>query len=160
MRELRPGDNIVYLFDRDRMTQADLDKIIGVAALERQKIIEATDGLLPHQKAEHLRKADAALDLARAEAKERGQSNISFVTSDVHALYFPDDTFDVVHAHQVLQHVGDPVQALRELRRVCAPGGVVAARGQADTLAGRGQMGSGRLTCGSVSAAGALKCNR
>ena len=70
----------------------------------------------------------AALDLARAEAESRGQSNISFVTSDVHALDFPDDTFDVVHAHQVLQHVGDPVQALRELRRVCAPGGVVAAR--------------------------------
>jgi SAM-dependent methyltransferase len=71
---------------------------------------------------------DAALDLARAEAKERGQTNISFVTSDVHALDFPDDTFDVVHAHQVLQHVGDPVQALRELRRVCTRGGIVAAR--------------------------------
>jgi hypothetical protein len=45
--------------------QADLDKMIGVAALERQKIIEATDVLLPHQKAEHLRKADVALDLVR-----------------------------------------------------------------------------------------------
>ena len=45
--------------------QADLDKMIGVAALERQKIIEATDVLLPHQKAEHLRKADGALDLVR-----------------------------------------------------------------------------------------------
>jgi SAM-dependent methyltransferase len=34
----------------------------------------------------------------------------------------------VVHAHQVLQHVGDPVAALREMRRVCAPDGIVAAR--------------------------------
>src|SRR6201994_334318 len=46
---------------------------------------------------------DDALDLARAEAQARGQSNIVFATSDVHALAFPDDTFDVVHAHQVLQ---------------------------------------------------------
>jgi 2-polyprenyl-3-methyl-5-hydroxy-6-metoxy-1,4-benzoquinol methylase len=69
-----------------------------------------------------------ALGLARTEAQTRGQSNIDFVTSDVHALDLPDDTFDIVHAHQVLQHVADPVQALREMRRVCKPGGIVAAR--------------------------------
>src|SRR5947199_3557249 len=44
-----------------------------------------------------------ALDLERTEARRRGQTNIDFVTSDVHALVFADDTFDVVHAHQVLQ---------------------------------------------------------
>jgi len=68
------------------------------------------------------------LDVARAEAEQRGLSNVSFATADVHQLDFPDDTFDVVHAHQVLQHVADPVAALREMRRVCAPGGIVAAR--------------------------------
>jgi SAM-dependent methyltransferase len=71
---------------------------------------------------------DSALELARQEAARRGQHNIDFVVSDVHALAFPDDTFDIVHAHQVLQHVGDPIQALREMRRVAKPGGVVAAR--------------------------------
>jgi hypothetical protein len=45
--------------------QTDLDKMIEVAAVERQKIIEASDSLSPHQKVEHLRKADAALELAR-----------------------------------------------------------------------------------------------
>src|ERR1700731_4053185 len=69
-----------------------------------------------------------ALDLARTEAQTRGQSNIDFVTSDVHALDLPDDTFDIVHAHQVLQHVADPVQALREMRRGCLPNGIVGVR--------------------------------
>jgi SAM-dependent methyltransferase len=72
--------------------------------------------------------AEPALDLARAEAGRRGLTNVDFVVGDVLALDFPDDTFDVVHAHQVLQHLGDPVAALREMRRVAKPGGVVAVR--------------------------------
>ena len=67
-------------------------------------------------------------EAARHVAEAGYADRIEFATADVHALDFPDDTFDVVHAHQVLQHVGDPVQALREMRRVCKPGGVVAAR--------------------------------
>lgn len=74
---------------------------------------------------------DAAEDVLRQAgetAVERGLDHVRFAVADVHALDFPDDSFDVVHAHQVLQHVGDPVQALREMRRVCRPGGIVAAR--------------------------------
>lgn len=65
---------------------------------------------------------------ARAEAERRGQRNVSFGVGDVYGLRFDDGAFDVVHAHQVLQHLADPVAALTEMRRVCAPGGVVAAR--------------------------------
>ena len=68
------------------------------------------------------------LESARAEARSRGLSNVRTATADVHALEFADAAFGVVHAHQVLQHVADPVQALREMRRVCVPGGIVAAR--------------------------------
>ena len=69
-----------------------------------------------------------ALSLSERLAADRGLTTLSFSVEDVHALSFPDESFDVVHAHQVLQHVGDPVQALREMRRVTVPGGVVAAR--------------------------------
>ncbi|HEV2637307.1 MAG TPA: methyltransferase domain-containing protein [Actinocrinis sp.] len=73
--------------------------------------------------------AAGILEQARLTAAEAGLTDrIEFVQGDVHALDFPDDAFDVVHAHQVLQHVGDPVTALREMRRVCKPGGVVAVR--------------------------------
>jgi SAM-dependent methyltransferase len=68
------------------------------------------------------------LDVARAETERRDLSNVSFATGDVRELDFPDGAFDVVHAHQVLQHVDAPVRALREMRRVCRPGGVIAAR--------------------------------
>jgi len=70
----------------------------------------------------------SALSLARAEVGARGLDNVDFDVADVHALDLPDGAFDVVHAHQVLQHVADPVRALAEMRRVCRPGGVVAAR--------------------------------
>ena len=68
------------------------------------------------------------LKLAQDEVAARGTANVRFAVTDVHALDFPDDSFDVVHAHQVLQHVADPVLALKEMRRVCKPGGVVAVR--------------------------------
>jgi SAM-dependent methyltransferase len=66
--------------------------------------------------------------LEQARALAHGRDNLSFATGDVYALDYPDDTFSVVHAHQVLQHLGDPVAALREMRRVCRPGGLVAVR--------------------------------
>ncbi|MEE2051965.1 methyltransferase domain-containing protein [Nocardiopsis tropica] len=69
-----------------------------------------------------------AVDLARATAAAAGAENIGFRVADVHRLDLPDDSFDVVHAHQVLQHVADPVRALAEMRRVARPGGTVAAR--------------------------------
>jgi SAM-dependent methyltransferase len=72
--------------------------------------------------------APDVLEQAAAEAAARGLENVDFAVADVNALDFPDNSFDVVHAHQVLQHLGDPVRALREMRRVCRPGGVVAAR--------------------------------
>jgi SAM-dependent methyltransferase len=58
----------------------------------------------------------------------QGAPGVDVRVGDVHALPFDAGEFDVVHAHQVLQHVADPVQALREMARVTRPGGVVAAR--------------------------------
>jgi ubiquinone/menaquinone biosynthesis C-methylase UbiE len=75
-----------------------------------------------------LERTDEALDLARAEAARRGTANVDFAVGDAQGLDLPDDDFDVVHAHQVLQHLDDPVNALREMRRVCRPGGLVAVR--------------------------------
>ncbi len=66
-----------------------------------------------------------AAEHARAEG---GVDNASYAAGDVYRLEFDDGTFDVVHAHQVLQHLTDPVAALREMRRVLRPGGLLAVR--------------------------------
>jgi SAM-dependent methyltransferase len=69
-----------------------------------------------------------AAEITRAGLAERGVTNAEVVVGDVHGLGFGDGEFDVVHAHQVLQHVADPVAALREMARVTRPGGVIGAR--------------------------------
>jgi SAM-dependent methyltransferase len=58
----------------------------------------------------------------------KGAANVSFCVGDVYGLDMPDESFDVVHAHQVLQHLTDPVAALREMKRVLRSGGLLAVR--------------------------------
>jgi SAM-dependent methyltransferase len=72
---------------------------------------------------------DAAPDVVEiARAAIGGRANVEFRVGDAYALDLPDASFDIVHAHQTLQHLARPVDALRELRRVAGPDGLVAAR--------------------------------
>lgn len=84
--------------------------------------------LVPQGQVTGLEPTPGILEQARANASQRGVDNVRFVVGSAYALDFPDATFDVVHAHQLLQHLGDPIQALREMRRVTKPGGFVAVR--------------------------------
>jgi len=72
--------------------------------------------------------ADEVIEAARALGEDDSPARVEFRTGDVMQLPFADGSFDVVHAHQVMQHLADPVGALREMARVCRPGGIVAAR--------------------------------
>ncbi len=65
---------------------------------------------------------------AAALARDRVIGNLRFATGDVYAIDAADGSFDVVHAHQVTQHLTDPVAALREMARVLRPGGVLGVR--------------------------------
>ena len=95
---------------------------LGLAALVAPGPVVAVDG------------APAAIDAATAniaaaeQAGEVAPGQVAAQVADGYALPFDDDSFDVVHAHQVLQHLARPVEALREWRRVCRPGGIVAVR--------------------------------
>jgi len=72
--------------------------------------------------------SEPILEKAAQTAAERNIGNINFRQGSVYELEFRAGTFDVVHAHQVLQHLVDPVAALTEMLRVTRPGGLVAVR--------------------------------
>ena len=65
---------------------------------------------------------------ARRDAAARRLTNLTFQEGSVYALPFGDTTFDVVYAHQVLQHLRERDAALREMLRVLRPGGLAAVR--------------------------------
>jgi SAM-dependent methyltransferase len=71
---------------------------------------------------------DAAPEVIDRARSEFALETLELVVGDAYALPFDDDAFDIVHAHQTLQHVADPVAMLREMRRVARPGGIVAVR--------------------------------
>ena len=62
--------------------------------------------------------------LATAEEAARlaGAANVEFAVMDAYALDVADDTFDLVQAHQVLQHLTDPVAARHLLSTYVVPG--------------------------------------
>lgn len=65
---------------------------------------------------------------ARDLSQSKGVINVTFQQANAYELPFADSSFDVTHTHQMLAHLGAPVDALRELLRVTKPGGVVAVR--------------------------------
>lgn len=110
---LRPGQRLLDVGSGPGTITADLASAVGEAG--EVVALEVTD---------------EAAALTRAELERQGVTGARVLVGDVHALDLDalGGPFDVVHAHQVLQHVADPVAALREMLRVTRPGGLVAAR--------------------------------
>ncbi|MFI9270566.1 methyltransferase domain-containing protein [Kitasatospora sp. NPDC052896] len=111
LAELRPGQAVLDVGCGAGTITADLAELVG-----------------PEGRVVAVDSSAEVLAQAAAHAAGRGLRNIRFEVADAGELPFTGGEFDVVHAHQVLQHVADPVAVLREMRRVVAPDGAVAAR--------------------------------
>jgi SAM-dependent methyltransferase len=67
----------------------------------------------------------ASIAAARARVTRSGLANTRFVRADLFEAPFPAACFDHVFVCFVLEHLADPVGALRALRRLLRPGGSV-----------------------------------
>ena len=67
--------------------------------------------------------SDVMLEKARDRIARKGVRNVHVFEMDAAAMTFADNTFDVVYAPYVISVVPDPVAVVREMRRVCKPGG-------------------------------------
>jgi 2-polyprenyl-3-methyl-5-hydroxy-6-metoxy-1,4-benzoquinol methylase len=63
------------------------------------------------------------VEAASEVARERGVDNVRFEQGDFRAMGLAPGSYDVVHAHQVLQHLRDPIGALKEMGELARPGG-------------------------------------
>ena len=61
--------------------------------------------------------------LKRAQKKYGAYGNVEFEQADILQLRFPDESFDVVVAANVIHLLDEPYRALKELDRVCRTGG-------------------------------------
>lgn len=74
--------------------------------------------------------SESVVQQAKEIASSQNIKNVQYqVGNAMEKLPFPDSSFNIVHAHQVLQHVSDPVAMLKEMKRLAkSPGGIVSLR--------------------------------
>jgi ubiquinone/menaquinone biosynthesis C-methylase UbiE len=67
----------------------------------------------------------AMLEQARKLQREQGLSNLTWREGDITSLPYPDHEFSIVCCRYVFHHLEDPLTVLKEMTRVCRPGGRV-----------------------------------
>jgi ubiquinone/menaquinone biosynthesis C-methylase UbiE len=72
--------------------------------------------------------SEIEIERARNRAAAAGLPNIRFEVDNVYQLHFPDNSFDALFSHNVLEHMGEPDKALREMQRVLKPEGIIGIR--------------------------------
>jgi ubiquinone/menaquinone biosynthesis C-methylase UbiE len=63
--------------------------------------------------------------IQEAKERHRGVAAVSFVRGDAHAMEFPSNRFDLVYSRMLIEYLKDKEQAVREMVRVCRPGGTL-----------------------------------
>jgi SAM-dependent methyltransferase len=109
LSHLRPGQSLLDVGCGPATITADLAALVAPAGSGGSVV-----GVDP---------SAAVIEQARAE-----HPGLDLQVGDLFELAAGDARYDVVHAHQVLQHLADPVGALRAMAALTSEGGLVAVR--------------------------------
>jgi len=69
--------------------------------------------------------SSSMLEKARGRVSRKGLAHVRLLEMDAAALTFADESFDIVYAPYLVNCVSDPLKVVREMRRVCKPGGKI-----------------------------------
>ena len=69
--------------------------------------------------------SESIFEPSRTFAAEQGISNLSFTVGDIYGLPFSEEEFDAAFVHSVMEALDSPDDALREVKRVLKPGGLI-----------------------------------
>ena len=126
-------DNVAWLYDIfadgiNRKANRALCAAVGELISPADDVLECAcgTGLLTTVIAPRCKRLTAtdfsAAMLRRAEKKCAKFGNVQLAQADILHLDYPDESFDAVVAANVIHLLDEPLQALRELDRVCRPG--------------------------------------
>ncbi len=87
----------------------------------------------------------AMLEQAHKTQQQQGLKNVSWLPGNVYSLPFPPEQFSIVSSRFAFHHLQDPLAALKEMRRVCKPGGRIVVADMAPQLAKASALNAAEL---------------
>ncbi|MDA1279223.1 MAG: methyltransferase domain-containing protein [Chloroflexi bacterium] len=120
----RASESAVFVLPRLKSPMRLLDFGCGPGTIT----VDLAEHLLPGGSVVGIDSSEIVIDQARSTAIARNLSNARFEVKSIYQTGYPEESFDAAYAHQVLQHLSEPVRALEEAKRILKPGGICAAR--------------------------------
>ncbi len=119
--KFRPSENVVPMIELAAPKSSDrvLDVACGMGFVALR--------FAPHARAVlGVDLTPEMVDLAKKFAAEKKVPNVEYLVGNAEDLKFPDASFEIVSCRFSFHHFGNPEKALREMKRVLAPGGRIA----------------------------------